>query len=43
VSRKRSDWIPPELLEAFDGEHLEEGLGRAFILATSDVDGTPRP
>jgi hypothetical protein len=43
VSRKRSDRIPPDLVDEFDGEHLEEGIGRAFILATTDVDGTPRP
>ena len=43
MSRTRSDRIPPDLLEEFDGEHLEEGIGRAFILATTDEDGTPRP
>lgn len=43
MSRKRSDRIPPELLDEFDGDHLGEGIGRAFMLATTDVDGTPRP
>jgi hypothetical protein len=43
MSKLVGDTLPKEILEAFDGESLERKLGPAYILVTSDPDGTPRP
>lgn len=35
--------MPQEVLNALDGEALEQKIGPAHLLVTGDVDGTPRP
>lgn len=35
--------LPDEILRAFDGEQLQEKVGPAYVLVTTDDDGTPRP
>ena len=43
MSRVLGDRLPREVLEAFDGRHLERKVGAAYLLITADEDGTPRP
>ena len=43
MSRLIGETIPAELAEALDGEELERKIGPAYLLVTSDDDGTPRP
>ena len=43
MSRLIGETIPAELAEALDGEALERKIGPAYLLVTSDDDGTPRP
>jgi hypothetical protein len=43
MSKLIGNTIPPELLQALDGEQLDEKLGPAYLLLTADADGTPRP
>jgi hypothetical protein len=43
MSRLIGETIPDELAEALDGEELERKIGPAYLLVTSDEDGTPRP
>jgi hypothetical protein len=43
VSRLLGDRLPPEIMSAFDGERIEEKIGLAYLLVTTDEDGTPRP
>ncbi|MFB3737347.1 MAG: hypothetical protein ACE14W_00100 [Candidatus Velamenicoccus archaeovorus] len=38
-----SDRLPPEVLTAFDGTDLADKIGPAYLLLSSDPDGTPRP
>jgi hypothetical protein len=35
--------LPDEILRTFDGEHLQDKVGPAYLLVTVDDDGTPRP
>lgn len=35
--------LPGEILDRFNGNHLEDKVGLAYLLVTSDPDGTPRP
>lgn len=43
MSRLLGDTIPDGLLSELDGEGLEGKIGPAYLLVTSDEDGTPRP
>jgi len=43
MSKEIGDRLPAEILEALDGEGLEEKIGPAHMLLTADEDGTPRP
>ncbi|HXF74207.1 MAG TPA: hypothetical protein VNO79_16575 [Actinomycetota bacterium] len=43
MSRAVGDRLPREVLEAFDGRDLERKVGPAYLLVTTDEDGTPRP
>lgn len=43
MSKLIGETIPTELAEALDGEELERKIGPAYLLVTSDEDGTPRP
>jgi hypothetical protein len=43
VSEAVGDRLPDAVLEAFDGERLEEKIGSAYLLVTVDPAGTPRP
>jgi hypothetical protein len=43
MSKLIGDRLPKEVLEAFDGQDLERKIGPAYLLLTSDEDGTPRP
>ena len=43
MSKLVGDAIPEELLAELDGERLEDKVGPAYLLVTSDEDGTPRP
>ncbi len=35
--------LPPQVLDAFDGDELESKIGPAHLLVTVDPDGRPRP
>ena len=35
--------LPTEIQQAFDGEDLADKVGLAYLLMTTDEDGTPRP
>lgn len=37
------DRLPQDVVRAFNGEELASKVGPAYILLTSDADGTPRP
>jgi hypothetical protein len=43
MSRLIGDTLPDELLVALDGTDLAGKVGPAYLLVTSDEDGTPRP
>jgi hypothetical protein len=43
MSRLIGDTLPDDLVEALDGTALTGKVGRAYLLVTSDEDGTPRP
>jgi hypothetical protein len=43
VSKHLGDKLPQEVMTAFDGERIEEKIGLAYLLVTTDEDGTPRP
>ena len=43
MSKLIGNTVPTELLQALDGEQLDEKLGPAYLLVTADADGTPRP
>ena len=43
MSKLLGDTIPSDLLSELDGEGLEGRIGPAYLLVTSDEDGTPRP
>ncbi len=37
------DRLPAEFQHAFDGNELQDKVGPAYLLVTTDEDGTPRP
>jgi hypothetical protein len=43
MSKLIGDALPRELVAALDGTDLARKLGPAYLLVTSDEDGTPRP
>lgn len=43
MSRLLGDTLPDDLVAALDGTGLASKVGPAYLLVTSDVDGTPRP
>jgi hypothetical protein len=43
MSRLLGDTLPDDLIEALDGTSLGDRIGPAYLLVTSDEDGTPRP
>jgi hypothetical protein len=43
MSKLIGNRLPDEILRAFDGEQLQEKVGPAYLLVTTDDDGTPRP
>jgi hypothetical protein len=43
VSRPLGDTLPDALVAALDGIGLAGAVGQAYLLVTSDEDGTPRP
>jgi hypothetical protein len=43
MTRRISDRLPPEILEAFSGEIPEAKIGLAYLLVSIDPDGRPRP
>lgn len=43
MSRLLGDTLPDDFVAALDGTGLEAKVGPAYLLVTSDEDGTPRP
>jgi hypothetical protein len=43
MSKLIGDTLPDDLFHALDGGSLDEKVGPAYLLVTSDEDGTPRP
>ncbi len=43
MSRLLGDTLPDDLVAALDGSGLPAKVGQAYLLVTSDHDGTPRP
>lgn len=43
MSEVVGDRLPAAVVEAFDGERLEEKIGAAYLLVTVDPEGIPRP
>lgn len=43
MSRPLGDTLPDVLVAALDGTGLAGSVGQAYLLVTSDEDGTPRP
>ncbi len=43
MSEVLSDRLPAACMAAFDGRDLEHKFGDAYLLLTTDPDGTPRP
>ena len=43
MSRLLGDTLPDDLVAALDGTGLAGKVGPAYLLVTSDEDGTPRP
>jgi hypothetical protein len=43
MSRDLGDQLPTEVLERFNGRGIESKIGYAYLLVTTDEDGTPRP
>ena len=43
MSKFLGERLPGEILTAFDGEKIEQKIGLAYLLVTTDEDGTPRP
>lgn len=43
MSRLVGETLPDDLVEALDGTGLAGKIGPAYLLVTSDEDGTPRP
>ena len=43
MSRLLGDTLPDDLVAALDGTGLAGEVGQAYLLVTSDEDGTPRP
>jgi hypothetical protein len=43
VTKHVGDRLPEPVLRAFDGEDLAAKVGPAYVLVTTDADGSPRP
>lgn len=43
MSKEIGDRLPAEIVEALDGDRLDQKIGPAHFLLTADEDGTPRP
>lgn len=43
MSKHLGDRLPEEVMAAFDGADIEAKIGLAYMLVTTDDDGTPRP
>lgn len=43
MTRQIGDRLPDEVMRAFDGHDVERKIGVAYLLATVDPEGTPRP
>lgn len=43
MSTPVGDRLPPDLVEAFNGDDLEAKIGPGYLFVTSDEDGAPRP
>lgn len=43
MSKYLGDRLPDEVITAFNGKNIEEKIGLAYLLVTTDEDGTPRP
>lgn len=43
MSKHLGDRLPTEVVAAFDGTNIEAKIGLAYLLVTTDEDGTPRP
>lgn len=43
MSKLLGEQLPPDILNAFDGDNIKEKIGLAYLLVTTDEDGTPRP
>jgi len=43
MSKLLGDTLPEDLLRALDGAALADKIGPAYLLVTTDEDGTPRP
>lgn len=43
MSKLIGDTLPDDLAQALDGRELAGKVGPAYLLVTSDADGTPRP
>lgn len=43
MSKLIGDRLPEDFQAAFDGRHLADQVGFAYLLVSTDEDGTPRP
>jgi hypothetical protein len=43
VAKHLGNRLPEQVVSAFSGQRIEEKIGLAYLLITTDEDGTPRP
>jgi hypothetical protein len=43
VAKHLGNRLPEQVVSAFDGRHIEDKVGLAYLVVTTDEDGTPRP
>jgi hypothetical protein len=43
LSKFLGNRLPEDVVKAFDGHNIEAKIGLAYLLVTTDEDGTPRP
>jgi hypothetical protein len=43
MARVLGDTLPKEIMQDLDGRYLERKFGSAYLMVTTDADGTPRP
>jgi hypothetical protein len=43
LSKYLGNRLPEDVVKAFDGQNIEAKIGLAYLLVTTDEDGTPRP